>query len=90
MSNGFCAVHYAVHVTVALVGVATLNLALPAPLTYTFAVSTPSPVYFKISMDHCQNECPMIVSYNFGYHSQTKRLCTKAVNLLMCQIKMEQ
>ena len=31
MLNGFCAVHYAVHVTVALVSVATLNLALPAP-----------------------------------------------------------
>ena len=42
---------YAVHVTVALVGVATLNLALPAPLSVNVIDCAPS-ASFKSHNDH--------------------------------------
>ena len=45
---------YAVHVTVALVGVATLNLALPAPLSENFRVPT---VYRDSRKQGAGNDC---------------------------------
>ena len=45
---------YAVHVTVALVGVATLNLALPAPL-WEYDLSYEAPKRHNSNISHCQD-----------------------------------